>query len=141
MSRSKILIVDDDQSVSTVVKIALEGVYDVTAENSAIKAIQYLFEHKVDLVILDINMPGMSGIEALGEIKKRHPETVVIMLTSYASTENMQKATSFGAYGFILKPFDLDSLRNYIDTAFNGKKKDNVMTKALSTKWSPINRI
>jgi len=124
MKRQKILIVDDDQSVSTVVKIALEDVYDVTAANSAIRALQYLTERKVDLIILDINMPGINGIDALGEIKKGHPETVVVMLTSYASTENIQKATSFGAYGFISKPFDLDSLRNYIDAAFNVKNNN-----------------
>ena len=126
MTRRKILIVDDDQSVRTVVKIALEEVYDVAAKANAISALQYLSEHKADLVILDINMPGMCGIEALGEIKKRHPEIIVVMLTAYASVENRQKAESFGAYGFILKPFDLDSLLNYIDAACNYKKTDKV---------------
>jgi DNA-binding NtrC family response regulator len=126
LTRRKILIVDDDQSVRTVVKIALEDTYDVTATASAISALQYLSEHKVDLVVLDINMPGMCGIEALGEIRKRHPEIAVVMLTAYASRENMQKAASFGAYGFILKPFDLDSLLNYIDAAVNFKNTDKV---------------
>ncbi len=131
MSRSKVLIVDDDQSVSTVVKIVLDDAYDVTVANSAIRALQYLSERQIDLVILDINMPEMNGIDALGEIKKRHPDTVVIMLSSCTSMENIRKATSFGAYGFISKPFDLDSFRNYIDTAFNVKKKDNVLDKGL----------
>lgn len=124
MGRPKILVVDDDHSVSTVVKIILDDAYDVTVANSAIRALRYLSECKADLVILDINMPGVDGIDALGEIKKRHPDTVVIMLSSCASMENINKAASFGAYGFISKPFDLDSLRNYIDTAFNVRKKD-----------------
>jgi DNA-binding NtrC family response regulator len=129
LSRRKILIVDDDLSVSAVVKIALEAMYDVATANSALRAIQYLSVRKVDLVILDINMPGMNGIEALEKIKKGHPDIIVIMLTSYASKENMQKATSFGAYGFIFKPFDLHILRNYIYTAFNIREKDSVSDK------------
>jgi DNA-binding NtrC family response regulator len=140
LGRHKILIVDDHQAVSRAVKIALEDVYDVTEANCAIRALRYLSENKADLVILDINMPGMDGIETLGEIKKRHSDTVVIMLSSCASMENINKATSFGAYGFISKPFDLESLRNYIDTALNVIKKDNVLHKVPVTKRSSIKR-
>ncbi|MEW6601947.1 MAG: response regulator [Nitrospirota bacterium] len=124
MTRPKILIVDDDQTVISVVKIALEDRYEVAGANNALKALGYLSDHEADLVILDINMPGISGLDAIGEIKAKCPETVIIMLTSDPSAENIQKATSRGAYGFIFKPFDLDGIRNYVDAAINVKTPD-----------------
>lgn len=129
MNRRKILIVDDDQSVCQVIKIALEDVYDVVVATSGIRALNYLAHSRVDLVVLDINMPGMNGIETLEAIYKRHPETFVIMISSDASRENMQKATSLGAYGFICKPFELDNIRNYIDSSLNVRKKNSVHEK------------
>lgn len=114
MSDRKILIVDDDVAVNTVVKITLQDIYDVVTTTSALSAIKYLDQFKADLVILDINMPGMNGIEALGEIKKRHPEMTVLMLTAYASHDNIQKAKILGACGFIIKPFDVNHFRSYV---------------------------
>lgn len=119
MSNYKILIIDDDVAVSTMVKCTLEHKYDVATTTSALSAFKYLSDNKVDLILLDINMPQMNGIEALGEIKKRHPDITVIMLTAYASDENKNKAGMLGAYGFITKPFDVDEFREYVDRVFS----------------------
>jgi len=70
--------------------------------------------------LLDIKMPRVNGIEALLEIKKRHPETVVVMMTAYASDDNVRNAMNLGAYGFIRKPFDVDELRTYVDKVLSG---------------------
>ena len=112
MPNQKILIVDDDISVGTVVKLALEDSYDVSR---AMTAYKHLSKYKVDLVLLDIKMPKVDGLEALKEIKKNHPETFVIMLTAYASIDNIEKARTLGAYGVISKPFEIDELRAYVD--------------------------
>ncbi len=72
-------------------------------------------------------MPKINGIEALMEIKRWHPETVVIMLTAYATMENIQKVKALGAYGIINKPFEIDELREYVDKVMSeieaGKEK------------------
>lgn len=115
MFSKKILIIDDNISVGTVVKITLEDKYDVAITTSVSTAFKYLSKYKVDLILLDIKMPGINGIEALRKIKKRHPEIIVIMLTAYASGENMQKAEIFGAYDIIIKPFEVDELRSCVD--------------------------
>ena len=120
MSNQKVLIIDDDVSVSTVVKLTLEDKYDVATTTCALSAYKYLSEDRVDLVLLDIKMPRVNGIEALLEIKKRHPETVVVMMTAYASDDNVRNAMNLGAYGFIRKPFDVDELRTYVDKVLSG---------------------
>jgi len=116
----QILIVDDDVSVGTVVKIALEDMYDVATTTSAMTAYKYLSECQVDLILLDIKMPRINGIEALREIKKRYPNIIVIMLTAYASIDNIKKAEILGAYGFISKPFEVDELRMYVSRVLSG---------------------
>jgi len=116
---NKILVVDDDLSVSTGVRITLEDKYDVATVDSASDAFDYLASHKVDLVLLDIKMPRMNGLEALKEIRKRHPETSVVMLTAYPTEDNMKKAWESGSAGFFSKPFELSEFRNYVDKALS----------------------
>ena len=119
MSESRILVVDDDRSVSTGVRITLEDKYDVAIADSAADAFNHLAGHKVDLILLDIKMPHMNGLEALKEIRETHPELLVVMLTAYPSEENIQKAWESGANGFLSKPFALDELRDYVDKALS----------------------
>lgn len=114
MFAQRILIIDDDINVSTMVRFVLEDKYDVAITTSALSAYKYISENRVDLILLDIKMPHINGIEALEEIKKICPEVIVIMMTAYDSNENRSKAKMLGAYGFIIKPFDVDDLRNYI---------------------------
>jgi len=119
LSERKILIVDDDVAVGSVVKLTLQDRYDVATTTCALSALKYLTGCRVDLILLDIKMPRINGLEALAEIKKRHPGTVVIMMTAYASDENILKAMTLGAYGFISKPFEIEELRSYIDRALS----------------------
>ena len=123
MSENKILVVDDDRAVSTGVRITLEDKYDVATADSAPDAFNHLANHKVDLVLLDIKMPHMNGIEALKVIMKRHPDTKVVMLTAYPTEENIQKAWESGANGFLSKPFAVDELRAFVEKAISGKGK------------------
>ena len=115
MSSQKILIIDDEENITIIVKATLEDRYDVATTTSALTAFKYLSKNTVDLIILDINMPQMNGIEALREIKKAHPEIIIIMLTAYASQTHISTAKMLGAYGFIEKPFNIDELREFVD--------------------------
>jgi len=121
MSIQRILIVDDDVSVGTVVKAALEDCYDIGVTTSAMTAYKYLDDHKVGLVLLDINMPNINGITALEEIRRNHPETIVIMVTACASEDNIHQATSLGAKGIISKPFEIDELIEYVNQTISQK--------------------
>jgi DNA-binding NtrC family response regulator len=120
---SKILVVDDDKSVSMALRITLQGKYDVTTAGSAADAFNHMADNRVDLVLLDIKMPEMNGLEALQEIKGRHPEMTVVILTAYPTEENVEKAWELGANGFLSKPFELDALRDFVDKALSEKSK------------------
>lgn len=119
----RILVVDDDTSVREAVKATLNQTYDVVTASSAQQAYRYLSENEVALVMLDIKMPQISGIEALKEIKDNYPETVVVMMSAYALDDTVKKAMSLGASGFIMKPFDVYNLRNFIDDMLSKTKK------------------
>lgn len=123
MSENKILIVDDDRAVSTGVKMTLEDKYDVATSDSASDAFDHMAKHKVDLVLLDIKMPWMSGLEALKKIRERYPEITVVMLTAYPTEDNVRRSMELGANGFLSKPFELDELRAYVDKSLSEKDK------------------
>ena len=123
MSERKILLVDDDMSVSTGVRLTLKDKYDVDTVYSAKDAFKHLDNHKVDLVLMDIKMPEINGLEALKEIRKRHPGANVVMLSAYPTEENMQKAWESGAKGFLSKPFEVSELRSFVDHVLSKKKK------------------
>ena len=121
MSENKILVVDDDRSVSAGLSITLEDKYDVATAESAADAFNHMAANKVDLVLLDIKMPDMNGLEALNQIRKRHPETTVVMLTAYPTEDNINKSLEAGAQGFLSKPFELGALRDFVDKALSKK--------------------
>ena len=106
----KILVVDDEESLLSVLSQVLkrEG-FRVTTASSGVEAWEIFKKDPVPLVIADIVMPGMTGIELLLKIKEASPETQVIIMTSYASFETVTKALRHGAFDYLIKPFeDLD---------------------------------
>lgn len=129
---SKILVVDDEQSMRDFLAIMLkkEGHEVVTAGNGsdALKAIQ---AEIFDLVITDVKMPGMDGIEVLKTIKDISPETVVIMITAFATAETAVEAMKIGAYDYIIKPFKVDELKLIIYNSLEKRylRKENILLK------------
>jgi len=105
--KARILVSDDEEairgSVSTLLK---EEGYDVTTVLSGEEALRLLAEEDYDLVLTDIRMAGMNGIELLKEVKRLHPGTEVIIMTSYASLETAVLALRSGAYDYLIKPFE-----------------------------------
>lgn len=113
-----ILIVDDEQEICTVLSDSLsrEG-YRVFVAYEGKKALELARKEKPDLVLLDIMMPKMNGIEVLRRIKKIKKETVVIMLTAYGTLETARGAMKLGAYDYVTKPFDLFLLKSIVKEA------------------------
>jgi len=106
-----ILVVDDERSVRTVLSQVLEGDgFKVTAAATGEEALRLFKERPFDLVIIDIVLPGMSGIEVLERIKKLYPAVQVIIITSHASLETAVRALRSGAYDYLFKPFEDISL-------------------------------
>ncbi|ADU61143.1 MAG: response regulator [Pseudodesulfovibrio sp.] len=97
------------------------GIEVLTAQNGK-DALEILAAHSVDVVVLDVLMPGMDGIETLKEIKKRHPLMEVIMLTGHSSADMGLKGMRHGAYDYVMKPFRIDDLLGRIQRAHERRR-------------------
>jgi two-component system response regulator PilR (NtrC family) len=116
----RILVVDDERSMRDFLKILLvkEG-YDVITARDGDEALEMLTGKEYDVVISDIRMPGLSGLELLGEIKEQDPDLPVIMITAFASPNDAVEAMKLGAYDYISKPFNVDEIKSVIYSATN----------------------
>ena len=114
----RILIVDDDQSMRYSLTRMLEGQgFLVSPAKNGTEALERFEQEKPDLVIMDIKMPGQSGLEVLREIKERDPKALVILMTAFGTTETAIEAMKFGAFDYILKPFDIPQMRGLVERA------------------------
>ena len=123
MATSKILVVDDEQSVATTIKaiLQLDG-NDVTAVTSGKEALDLLGRQEFDVVLTDLRLDDLDGIEILRETQKLWPDTVSIMLTGYASLESAVTALRSGAYDYLIKPSDVDELRATVGRALERRR-------------------
>ena len=111
MENVRVLVVDDEKDfVDLFVNRFNKRNVQASGVNSGPDALRFLQENPVDVVVLDLKMPGMDGIEVLKEIKKRHPLVEVIMLTGHGSVEAGLQGMGHGAYDFIMKPFNIEDL-------------------------------
>lgn len=115
---ANLLVVDDDLSMREMLEVMLgsEG-YDVECAEDGTKAIRMLKKKAYDLILCDIRMGPVGGLETLREAKKRSPETVVIMISAFATTETAVEAMKEGAYDYIPKPFNVDEVKHTIRNA------------------------
>ena len=114
----KSLVVDDDKKLLSVLKsLLIEEKHEVTACNNGLDAIEKCREHRFDLVITDLMMPGASGLEVLTETRKIYPDTLVILITGFASLETAVQAIREGAYDYITKPFKLEEIKIVVNNA------------------------
>jgi len=130
--KPRILIVDDEESLREFLSIMLhrEG-YQVDSAMDGAQAEAHLRDHAYDLVITDVNMPRMGGMELLRHIKERAPETVVLMITAFSTTEQAVEAMKQGAYDYITKPFKNEEIRLVIKNALERKelRQENLALK------------
>jgi len=121
-SGPKVLIVDDEERFRTTLRklLAVAGV-EATTAGSGLEALQELEKTAYDVILLDVKMPEMNGLEALAKIKKVNPEIEVIMLTGHASVDVAVEIMKLGGYEYLLKPCPLEDLMVKIDAAYERK--------------------
>jgi len=121
--KGTILVVDDEESIRQIVarKLQSDGYKCILASNGD-EALDMVSTHDFDLVIMDIKMPGMSGIEALPHMSFNQPDICVVMTTGINDTQTTVEAMNLGAYDYVLKPFDLDDLSMRVEMALERKK-------------------
>lgn len=121
----KVLIVDDEETLTWSMAKSLakdKDKYEVLVANNGKEAINILNQHKIDLVISDIRMPDINGLDLLLKIRKEYPQTKVIIMTAYGSSEIHKEANKRGSLFYIEKPFEISDIRRIILDLI-GKKK------------------
>jgi len=131
----KIYIIDDEQSIRDGICMALEDAYQVKAFSDAETALTGIKKDPPDLVLLDIGLPGMNGIDALRHIKDLFPDVLIIMITAYEDVDTVISAMKLGAYDYVVKPLYMDglevSIRNALDTVRMRKEVQALQEKHL----------
>jgi two-component system NtrC family response regulator len=112
LSKKRILVVDDDESLRWVTQAQLQqNGYDVAAAADVVSALEQIRNSPPDLVITDLKMPGLSGLDLLKATRAEFPEIIVIMVTAFGTVENAVEAMKAGAYDYITKPVNVEELR------------------------------
>ena len=119
----EVLVVDDERTICDLLDDALtEWGYKCTTAISGRRALQELEKKRFDVILLDIRLPGMSGIDVLQEIWLHHADTPAIMITGVDDVDTSVQAMKMGASDYIVKPLDLDKLAASIETALKAKR-------------------
>ncbi len=128
----KILVVDDEQSLREVLSIMLKRAgYTVTSAADGEEAIEHLNKEIFDLVITDLRMPKVDGMEILKAVKSASPETVVLVITAFATADSAVEAMKHGAYDYLTKPFQVDEVQLIIRNALEKRRltTENMLLK------------
>ncbi len=125
MALANLLLVDDEVPfVETMIKRLTKRDVNVVAAFSGHEALEQLEKHRnIEVVILDVKMPVMDGIETLSEIKKKYPLTEVIMLTGHATVETGIEGMKLGAFDYLMKPCDMNVLISKVEEAAAKKRQ------------------
>ncbi|MBN9661765.1 MAG: sigma-54-dependent Fis family transcriptional regulator [Acidobacteria bacterium] len=112
MTGKRILIVDDEESLRRVTQLRLQQAgYEASTAADGDEALAFLQRHPQDLVLTDLRMPGMSGLDLLKRIRQDYPEIIVIVVTAFGTIESAVEAMKHGAFDYIIKPVNADALR------------------------------
>lgn len=115
----KILIVDDQPGIRLLLQELFKREnYDTKVAENGLEAIRFIEVEQPDCVLLDMKMPGMSGIDVLKELKKKWPDLPIIMMTAYDEVELTTEALEIGAVRYFTKPFDIFELRDAVHELF-----------------------
>ncbi|RJP16598.1 MAG: response regulator [Candidatus Abyssobacteria bacterium SURF_5] len=123
MGAINLLIVDDEERFLATYRKLLEkrGISTSTCTNG-LDALRILKESPIDVVLLDVKMPGIDGIEALRKIKEEHPDIEVILLTGHVSVESEVEGLKLGASGYLMKPISIEEMHLKVKDAFYKKQ-------------------
>ncbi len=144
MKREKLLIVDDEKNIRRSIKMICEGEgYRVLQAEDAAAALNVMQDDPADLVLLDINMPGVGGLELLQTLREKWPDLLVIMISGFATIENAVTATRYGAYDFIEKPIHKEKLLLAVKNALKSRsleRENRSLKKQFDSRYAIIGR-
>lgn len=115
--RSRILIVDDEPEITAILSDLFDSKYECTTAGSAEEALEHLAKKDFELVVSDITMPGMSGLEMIPHVKEMCPSTVVVMISGMQTVESAIGALRLGSFDYVMKPFDLRQVEAVVQRA------------------------
>ena len=117
-SKETILVVDDEVGPRESLRMILKPLYEVHTASDGQEALRLINTEDIDVITLDLKMPGLSGIDVLKEIRKLKPNMEVIVITGYGTLGNAQEAIRFGAGDFISKPFNVADIISVVAKSF-----------------------
>ena len=117
-SKETILVVDDEAGPRESLRMILKPLYEVHTASGGQETLHLIQSKDIDVVTLDLNMPGLPGIDVLKEIRNLRPKTEVIVITGYGTLNNAQEAIRFGAGDFISKPFNVADVISIVAKSF-----------------------
>ncbi|HKQ99562.1 MAG TPA: response regulator [Pyrinomonadaceae bacterium] len=118
-----ILIVDDDETIRDMLYDLFESEHKCHSAETAEQALAWLGSESYDVVLTDISMPGLSGIELLGHIKQHQPDTPVIIISGMSDKEQAQGLLKMGAFDYLVKPFRLQGVEESVGRALEERKR------------------
>lgn len=119
----RVLLVDDDETIRDTLYELLSEHYVCQTAETAEKAFARLEADEYDVVLTDISMPGLSGLELLGHVRQKFPDTPVIIISGIGDQEHAQGLIRLGAFDFLLKPFSLDVVEKSVRRAVEYRKR------------------
>lgn len=132
MNDFRVLFVDDEVDfLDTLLKRMKKRRVNVSGVKSGEEALEWLSANSADVVVLDVRMPGMDGIETLKEIKKLSPLVEIIMLTGHANLEVAREGMELGAFDYLMKPIDIDELLYKVQDAYQKKSIQEQKIKGI----------
>jgi DNA-binding NtrC family response regulator len=142
MPRKSILVVDDEKPQRDILnEILTEAGYDVTSAASGEAALKFAKEHSFDLALTDLKMTGMTGLELMESLSKHDSSIIVILLTAHGTVESAKWALRHGAFDYLLKPFDKDTLLETIGRALGNLDQIDVEIISASPKMEAVKRM
>jgi DNA-binding NtrC family response regulator len=132
--RGRILIVDDEERISSLLakRFVMEN-YSCIIANTSKEALHHFYKNQFSLVICDVKMPQMDGLELLRKMKAFDPDMMMIMMTGYPDIDIVIKAMRMGAHDFLVKPFDLESMVSSVRTILEEKGLQQKVDLAINT--------
>ncbi len=119
---ASILIVDDEKSVRNALSMALEGKYSIITAEQGAEALKLFHQERPDLILLDIGLPDMNGIDVLKSVKDKDPDAMVIMVTAVEEVKTIVEAVKMGAYDYLVKPIDAQQLFLTLQNALESRR-------------------
>ena len=131
-----LLIVDDEKAVRYAFKRTFGDEYHICTATNGKEAVEAVDRKEPDVVLMDIRMPEMDGLQALARIKENHPHVPIIMVTAFADSSSAMQAMKDGAFDYVSKPFDNDELRRIVEKAITASRIQAELHCGCDKEWS-----